>query len=249
VAKLLRFTSSQTDDPDSPTSLADYVKRMPEGQTSIYYLGGPDLSSIKKSPSLEIFRRRGIEVIYLTDPVDEFVMSALGQFDDKKLVSIDSADVELPETAKGADMSAEEAKTEEPATSSGLARVLTLFKEALGDRVKDVRESKRLTDSPCCLVNADGSLSTQMQRLLKLTNKDFTTSPRILEVNPSAPLIKRLAGLSVNADHDGFIRQCALQLWSNTLLLEGTVAEPESMVVRNQAFMEEAAEKRSPIIV
>ena len=87
-----------------------------------------------------------------------------------------------------------------------------------------------------------------MQRLLKQANKDFPTSARIFEVNPSAPLIRRLRSLSANPDHDAFISQCALQLWANALLLEGTVAEPEALVARNQAFMEEAAEKRSPIV-
>ena len=249
LAKLLRFTTSHAEGPDAPASLADYVARMAEGQASIYYLGGPDLSAIKKSPSLEIFRSRGLEVLFLTDPVDEFVMSALGQYEGKRLVSIDAADVELPARAKDAEAAEEKAKAEGPASSVSLSSVLKLFKDALGDRVQDVRESKRLTDSPCCLVTADGGLSNQMQRLLKMTNKDFTVSGRIMEINPTATLIKRLAGLIANSDHEAFIRQCALHLWSNALLLEGTVAEPETMVVRNQAFMEEAAEKRSPIIV
>jgi molecular chaperone HtpG len=244
VAKLLRFTSSHADDPDRPTSLADYVARLADGQSSIYYLGGPDLAAIRKSPNLEIFRRRGLEVIYLTDPVDEFVMSALHTFDGKPLVSIDAADVELP--AEAADATAE--PPAEPASTAGLSRVLTLFREALGERVQDVRESKRLTDSPCCLVNAEGGLSTQMQRMLKMANQSFVASGRILEVNPKSALIRRLSSLSANPDHDPFIRQCGLQLWSNALLLEGALMEPEELVARNQSFMEEAAEKRSPIV-
>jgi molecular chaperone HtpG len=248
VGRLLRFLSSHAEDHDAPTSLADYVKRAPEGQKPIYYLGAPDLAALKKSPNLEIFRRRGLEVLYLTDPIDEFVLSTLDTFDGHKLVSIDAADVELPEEPKS-ETPGEPTEGDRPPSAAEVARVLTLFKEALGDRVKDVRESKRLTDSPCCLVNAEGGLSVQMQRLLKIANKDFPTTARILEINPSAPLVRRLAGLSANTDHDGFIKQCALQLWSNALLLEGAVIEPEAMVARNQAFMEEAAERRSPIIV
>jgi molecular chaperone HtpG len=247
VAKLLRFLSSHAEDPDAPTSLADYVKRAPEGQKVIYYLGAPDLAALKKSPNLEIFRRRGIEVLYLTDPIDEFVLSTLGTFEGHPLSSIDAADVELPE---GAEAKTGEAKPEGEKPSSGsLARVLGLFREALGDRVKDVRESKRLIDSPCCLVTAEGGLSVQMQRLLKMANKDFPAVARILEINPSSPLIRRLAGLTANPEHHEFIRRCALQLWSNALLLEGAVVEPEAIVARNQAFMEEAAEKRSPLIL
>ncbi len=244
VAKLLRFNSSHAENPDEPTSFDDYLKRAQAEQKAIYYLGGPDLSSIKKNPNLEIFRRRGLEVLFLTDPVDEFVFSSLGTYADHKLVSIDAADLDLPPEPE----KTEGEKPEETPKSGEIGRVLTLFKEALGDRVTEVRESKRLIDSPCCLVNTDGGLSPQMQRLLKQANKDFPASSRIFEVNPSAPLIRRLQNLAANPDHDGFIRQCALQLWANALLLEGTVTEPEAMVARNQSFMEEAAEKRSPIV-
>jgi molecular chaperone HtpG len=245
LAKLLRFTSSHAEDPDAPASLDDYVKRAPETPKAIYYLGGPNLASIKKSPNLEIFRRRNLEVLYLTDAVDEFVLPALETYEGRKLVSVDSSEVELPPEPESQDAKPQE----KPDTAGGgIRRVLTLFREALGDRIKDVRESKRLTDSPCCLVNAEPGLSTQMQRIMKMANRDFPTTARALEVNPGAPLIRRLQSLSANPDHDDFIRRCALQLWANAMLLEGNVPEPEEMVMRNQTFMEEAAEKRSPIV-
>jgi molecular chaperone HtpG len=239
IAKLLRFTSSHAE--STPTSLDEYIKRVHADQKPIYYLGGPDLASIKKSPNLEIFRRRGIEVLYLVDPIDEFVVSTLATYDGRTLQSIDAADIELP----GAEPEPKPSET----ASGGFGRVLDLFRAALGERVKEVRESKRLTDSPCCLVNAESGLSTQMQRLLKMANKDFPTSARIFEVNPAAPLIERLASLTANHDHDEFIKRCALQLWSNALVLEGTLPEPEELVARAQAFMEEAAEKRSPLVL
>src|SRR5262249_47518345 len=146
IAKLLRFASSRGADPSAQVSLDDYIARMPEGQKRIYYLGGPDYASVAKSPNLESFRRRGLEVLYLTDPIDEFAMNSLHTYQGKTLTSIDSADLDLPqadETGKGP----EEAANQE----SGFARVLDLFRAALGDRVKEVRESKRLIDSPCCL--------------------------------------------------------------------------------------------------
>jgi molecular chaperone HtpG len=115
--------------------------------------------------------------------------------------------------------------------------------------VREVRESKRLTDSPCCLVSAEGGFSNQMQRLMKLANKDFPEATRILEINPSSPLIRRLCRLSANPEHDAFIKQCGLQLWSNALLLEGITSETEDLVARIQSFMDEAAEKRSPLIL
>jgi len=251
LAKLLRFQSTHTDaastggSGETFTSLDDYVKRMPADQKRIYYLGGPDLAAIRKSPNLEIFRRRGLEVLFLGEAIDEFVMSALHTFDGKELTSIDSADLDLP----GSEPEAPEKAEGEKASSSGFGRVLELFRKALGDRVQEVRESKRLTDSPCCLVNTDGAMSTQMQRLLKRTNQEFAETKRILEVNPSAPLVRRLAQLSANPDHDAFIGQCALQLHANAAVLEGALPEPEALVARVQHFMEEAAEKRSPLVL
>ncbi len=247
IAKLLRFASSRGDGPTATVSLDEYIARMPEGQKRIYYLGGPDYASVAKSPNLEIFRRRGIEVLFLTDPIDEFAITAMVNYQGTTLTSIDSADLDLPETTEPAGAEAKEG--EPPAKESGFARVLDLFRAALGDRVREVRESKRLTDSPCCLVNAEGGPSTQMQRILKLANKDFPDVARILEVNPSAPLIRRLCSLSANADHESFIKQCALQLWTNAMILEGVTPDPEDLVSRVQTFMAEAAEKRSPLIL
>jgi molecular chaperone HtpG len=248
IAKLLRFPSSRAEGPATAVSLDEYIGRMAEGQKRIYYLGGPDYAAVAKSPNLEIFRRRGVEVLFLTDPIDEFAITSLRSYQGKELTSIDAAELDLPE-AGGASGAAEPASAaESPAKESGFARVLDLFRAALGDRVKEVRESKRLTDSPCCLVNAEGGLSTQMQRLLKLANKEFPETARILEVNPSAPLIRRLCNLSANPDHEGFIKQCAIQLWSSALILEGVMPDPEDLVARVQSFMAEAAEKRSPLI-
>jgi molecular chaperone HtpG len=247
IAKLLRFASSRDDGAALVVSLDDYIARAAEGQNRIYYLGGPDQASIFKNPNLEIFRRRGLEVLYFMDPIDEFAANALGKYQDKELTSIDVADLGLPESAAPTEV--EPAGEGTQARESGFARVLDLFRSALGNRVKEVRESKRLVDSPCCLVNADGGYSSQMQRLLKLANKDFPESARILEVNPQAPLIRRLCHLSANTEHEAFIKQCGVQLWSSAMILEGVTADPEDLVARVQTFMAEAAEKRSPLIL
>jgi molecular chaperone HtpG len=219
---------------------------MAEKQNQINYQAGADFASVAKSPNLEIFRRRGIEVLYLTDPVDEFALKALDSYRGKKLASIDAADIEIPEAAGGT-TEGEDAGSR--AKESGFPKVLELFRAALGSRVTEVRESKRLTESPCCLVNAQGGISTQTQRLLKMANKEFTESGRILEINPSAQLIRRLCNLSANDQHHDFIKQCGLQLWSDAMILDGVMPEPEDLVARVQAFMTEAAEKRSPLIL
>ena len=247
IAKLLRFPSSRSDDPSARVSFDEYLARMPEGQNRIYYLGGNDLSSVAKSPNLEIFRRKGLEVLFLTDPIDEFALNSLHSYQGKDLTSIDSADLDLPES--GPTIEPDQSAGESSATESGFNRVLELFRTALGSRVREVRESKRLTDSPCCLVSAEGGMSSQMQRLLKMANKEFTESARILEINPSTPLVRRLCRLSANAQHDDFIKTCALQLWTNAMILDGLTPEPEDMVARVQSFMAEAAEKRSPLII
>ena len=231
IAKLLRFASSRSDDPKSLVSFDAYIEKMPEQQTQIYYQAGSDFSSIKKSPNLEIFRRNGIEVIYMTDPVDEFAIKSLGTYREKKLTSIDSADIDIPNSSTFERRRAKAAT--HGAKESGFPKVLELFREALGARISEVRESKRLIDSPCCLVNVEGGMSTQMQRLLKMANKEFTESARILEVNPSAPLIRRLCNLSANNQHHSFIKQCGLQLWSDAMILDGVTPEPEDLVARD----------------
>jgi molecular chaperone HtpG len=248
LSKLIRFASSHNSDATLNVSLDDYLARAPEGQKRIYFLGGPDLAAIRKNPNLEIFRKRKLEVLYLIEPIDEFVMNALGTYSGKLLTSIDSDDLELPESPADAEAPKPD---EEDATKpeAGFARVLDLFRQAIGDRVREVRESKRLTDSPCCLVNADGGFTTQMQRILKMANKDVPEMARILEVNPSSPLIQRLCRLTANTEHDAFIKQCGLQLWSNALILEGVTPDAEELVGRIQGFMDEAADKRSPLIL
>ncbi|HUG90261.1 MAG TPA: molecular chaperone HtpG, partial [Planctomycetaceae bacterium] len=248
IAARLRFASSHAAGPDALVSLDDYLGRMREGQKQIYFLGGPDRTAIEGSPNLEVFRRRNLEVLFLPDPIDEFVLSTLHAYKDKPLVSIDSADVELPEaTEKDAEAAEPESGKSEP-TPSGFGRVLTLFREALREQVEDVRESQRLTDSPCCLVNPKGAASTQMQKLLHATHQDFPLAKRIFEVNPRHPLVRRLAELSANADHEPFIAECGRQLFANALILEGLPLDTGEATGRVERFMQELAQKRSPIV-
>jgi len=247
VAKLLRFRSTKTD-PGKLTSLDAYLDRAPDDQKQIYFLTGPDAAAMQQNPNLEIFRKKDLEVLLLTDPVDEIVLSTLGKYSDKELTSIDAADIDLPETtAKDAEKSEEtdDAKRE---PESGFGKVLVLFKEALGDRVVDVKESKRLTDSPACLVNADRGMSAQLEKVMQMSQEGFQMSKRILEINPRAPLIRRLCQLSANSDHDEFLRNCGRQLFSNAMLLDGLADDPRDLVTRTQQFMAELAETRSPIV-
>lgn len=244
IAKLLRFPSSQVADKDVKTSLDDYLKRAPADQEQIFYLGGPSMSSLSKNPNYEIFRRKKLEVLFLTDPVDEYVLSNLREYSGKKLVSIDDAEVKFPTTAEETP-EAEANKENSAAGTPAFETVLDLFRTALGEKVQMVRESKRLADSPCCLVNPTGGLSSQLEKVLSMSNKDFEMSKRILEVNPASPLIVKLTALSGQPDQHPFIQDCAQQLFANAMLLEGFVPEAEDAVTRMQRFMTELANSKT----
>ena len=249
LAKLLRFSSTAHDDDEALTSLEEYVARAPEGQQQIWFLGGQDPAALRRNPHLEAFRSRNLEVLLLTDPVDEFVLTSLAQFDDRRIVSVDAADVELPDAAASDEDSAEDSSesTSQSEPPSGFELVLSLFREALGERVEDVRKSELLTDSICRLVNPSGALSSQMQKVMRMHDSDFQAPRRILEVNPQAPLIVRLCSLVANADHAAFIRDCGCELFDDALLLEGLVPEVEEQNRRRLRFLQELAEGRSPI--
>lgn len=253
IAKLLRFPSSKGTSETDLVSLETYIERADENQKQIYYLGGFDFNTIAKNPNLEIFRKKGIEVFYLADPMDEIVLSNLTKFEDYDIVSIDSSDVKLPgqpETDSEAD-SEEKSETkdeqQEP-LSPEFEKVLALFKEELNDDIESVTKSDRLTDSPCCLVMPEGAISSQLQKVLSMNNKDFPTTKRILEINPDAELIKRLCTLSSNADQHDFIKQCGRQLFWNAAMMTGIATSPDQITANIQNMMEELAQKRSPII-
>lgn len=242
IAKLMRFHSSHGDDRDAVTTLDDYLQRAAEGQEQIYYLSGADLTSIAAHPLLEPFRKRNLEVLYLTDPVDEFALTRLDKYADKDLVSIDSSDVKFPASTDAAAIETRE-------LPKNFQRVVELFRGSLDERVSDVRQSDRLTDSPCCLINPEGSLSSQLQKVLRQNQKDFQPPKRILEINPHAALIGRLCDLSANPENDDFIRQTARQLYATAELQDGLVSRPEETAKLMQSLLEDLAKSKSSIIV
>ncbi|WP_339734434.1 molecular chaperone HtpG [uncultured Gimesia sp.] len=254
LAKLLRFPSSQGTSENELVSLEAYLERADESQKQIYYLGGNDYNTIAKNPNLEIFRKKGIEVLYLPDPMDEIVLSNLANFEDHTIISIDSSEVKLPgesektETDSESEENSETKAEQQEPLSPEFEKVLSLIQEELKDEVESVTKSDRLTDSPCCLVMPEGAISSQLQKVLSMNNKDFPTTKRILEINPDAELVKRLCTLSSNADQHAFIKQCGRQLFWNASLMTGIATSPEEITANIQTMMEELAEKRSPII-
>ncbi|NBT09928.1 MAG: molecular chaperone HtpG [Betaproteobacteria bacterium] len=186
LSKLLRFASTHDAGDQQVVSLPDYVGRMKEGQEAIYYITADTLAAAKNSPQLEIFRKKGIEVLLLSDRVDEWMLSHLYEFDGKPLQSIAKGAVDLGKLQDEAE------KKEAQAAAEAFKPVLEKIKEALKDRAKDVRATTRLVDSPACLVVEEGDMSGHLARLLKQAGQQAPASQPILEVNPSHALVKKL---------------------------------------------------------
>ena len=185
IAKLLRFRSTAHED-ETAVALSDYVGRMKEGQKHIYFVTADTLEAARSSPHLEIFRKKGVEVLLLTDRVDEWMLSFLTEFEGKALTSVAKGSLDLDELADEAE------KAAQAKTGDDYKALIEKAKTALGDRVKDVRVTFRLTDSPACLVADEHEMSGHLQRLLKAAGQKAPTSPPILELNPHHPLVQRL---------------------------------------------------------
>jgi len=228
LAKLLRFESSLTD-PGAVCGFADYVARMKDGQESIYYLVGAGREQIETSPYLEAFKSRGLEVVYFTDAVDEYVVDALGTFDGKKLVSIRHGGVELDEQAQ-------EGESLTPEQTTALCDFLT---NQLGDRVTSVSSGKRLVDSPViALVPADG-LSPQMRQMMKAMDENFKDEVKVeLEINPRHPLVRKLA--EAKDSNPEVAALVAGQLLDNALISAGLLEDARDTVSRMNRLMEKA---------
>ncbi len=186
IARLLRFASTRADTADQTVALADYVARMKEGQDKIYYVTAETFNAARSSPHLEIFRKKGIEVILLADRVDEWVVSHLTEFDGKALVSVAKGDLDLGSLE-------DEAEKKEQESAAGEFRELTeKIGRALGERIKEVRVTHRLTDSPACLVADEHDMSGNLARMLKAAGQQAPDMKPILEINPRHPVVLRL---------------------------------------------------------
>ena len=210
IAKLLRFASTATDSEEQNVSLEVYIARMKEGQEKIYYVTADSFSAAKNSPHLQIFRRKGIEVLLLSDRVDEWLVSHLTEFDGKSLASVAKGELDLDELAD------EEEKKAAKETEDQYADLVKRMQEVLGDRVNNVRISQRLTDSPSCLVMGEQDMAVHMQQMLKQAGHEVPVSKPDLEINPSHALVNRLQG---EADDERFAS------WSNVLLDQAMLSE------------------------
>ena len=228
---LLRFETTRTSEGEYIT-LKQYVERMAEGQAEIYYHAGQSRAQMMAHPNLEYFRKKEIEVLLLTDPVDVFVIPSIFEYDKKPLKSIEKADIDVAGTVEP------EGERLGDEVKSG---VLGLFREALGDRVADVVESKRLVSSPVTLVSGKDAMDSQLEKVMKMMQQGIPSSKKILEVNTSHPIVRNLAGKqAVGLGSDPVVRAAVIQLYEGALLLEGDLESITDYVSRMNELVEAA---------
>ncbi|MDR2508497.1 MAG: molecular chaperone HtpG [Candidatus Accumulibacter sp.] len=234
ISKLLRFASTRADTPDETVSLADYVSRMKEGQEKIYFVTAESFTAAKNSPHLEIFRKKGIEVLLLSERVDEWVVGYLTEFDGKPLQSVAKGGLDLGK------LEDESEKKEAEAAADEYKELIEEIKKALDGKIKDVRVTHRLTDSPSCIVADEHDMGENLARILKSAGQAAPETKPVLEINPKHPVVQRLKYEKSGAES-------RFGDWANLLLEQATLAEggalddPAGFVKRINALMLEMA--------
>ncbi len=226
IAKLLRFSSTHEDEPESDVALADYVSRMSEDQDAIYYIVADGFATAKNSPHLEYFRDKGMEVLLMHDPIDEWVVTHLNEFDGKPLKSVVHGEIEGDQSSK----------SEEEETDAAASQLIEKVKHALAGKVENVRSTLRLTSSPACLVSADAQMSANLERLLKASGQDVRGAKRILELNIEHPMVRMLEDM----DDEQKIETWSTLLFEQSVLAEGgKLDDPAGFVKRmNEVVLE-----------
>jgi molecular chaperone HtpG len=237
LSKLLRFHSTVSDGQTPTVTLDEYVARMKPDQKAIYYLLADDLVSVAHSPHLDPFKARDLEVLYLTEPVDSFMLMNLHEYDGKPLQNVDDASLDLPE------IETEPSEQAERLEDDPFGTVRQRFADVLGERVVEVRESKVLNDSPVRLAKPEGQLDRHVQRVYRMLEKDFEIPRRILELNRRHPLIHNLSAWITDDPERPVINQVIEQLFESALLMDGIHPNPADMVSRIEALMEEATRR------
>jgi molecular chaperone HtpG len=241
IGPLLRFNSSALAEAGDLTSLDEYIGRAKDGQKAIYFLSGPSREAVALNPHLEILKSKGLEVLYLFEPVDEFAMDSLGKYKEFDLVSAESVDPatleQFASVAEAKEPVQELSKDDEGSLSAFLARA----KAILGDKVTEVRESKRLKDSPAVLTAPDGAMSSQMQKIMQMVSKDTSVPQKVMEINRDHKLVRNLLKVFKANPDDEFITTAVLQLYESSLLLDGYLSDPHAMVSRMNELLERSS--------
>lgn len=228
IAKLLRFASTNEDNDAQNVSLAEYIERMKEGQDKIYYVVADNFAAAKSSPHLEIFRKKGIEVLLMSDRIDEWLVSHLNEFDDKQLQSVTRGGLDL------GDMDDAETKEAQEKLEQEFDSVVSRIKTALEGKVKDVKLSQRLTDSPACIVTDDNDMSSQMMKLMESVGQSVPDTLPIFEINAEHELVKHI---SDETDDEQFTQWTEV-LFDQAMLAErGSLKDPASFISRLNKLM------------
>ena len=243
VLPLLRFHSSKSE--QQLTSLDEYVERMPEEQENVYYVLGEDVGSVARSPHLDPFRARGLEVLYWVDPLDPFIAPLLSDYDGKTFKNVDDADLELPETAADGDAGEKEDAATPVVEEADFNRLIGRFVTTLDDRVLEVRESKVLRHSPVRLVSPQDAQDREFQRIYRYLDQEYEIPKKILELNRRHPLIASLAALVTAEPEAPVIDLTIEQLFDSALVQEGLHPNPAEMLPRIEQLMEIATREES----
>ena len=239
ILEIVRFNSTAS---DKLISLAEYVERMKKGQTEIYYISGEGLDLVKASPQLEGFKARGIEVLLTTAPVDEFWLPMVGQFDEKPFTSATSGSVDLSKIKNVKDKKADDDKNQaKKADDASVAKLILSLKDSLGETVKDVCSSDRLTDSAVCLVAGEGDMDLHLERMLKMQGQmEVPTAARVLEINPAHPLIIKMSEVVNKPAKKTALNDMALLLFDQARIIEGEpVSDPVAFSQRLNSILEQ----------
>ena len=234
--KILEVSRFQTSHSEKLTSLKDYVSRMKKGQDTIYYLSGEDKEKLSQSPHLEGFRAKGVEVLYMTDPVDEFWLPSVGKYSEKSFQSITRGSADLDKIkSKNADK-----KDKKDEKKENIDKLIASLKVVLGKEVKDIKSSERLTDSAVCLIAGEGDMDMHLEKLLKQHQQLDSTSQKILEINPSHPLIKNLLNVVDDKDKKNEIfDDAAWLLLDQARIIEGqSVLDPNKFTKRMNTLIQ-----------
>lgn len=221
IAGLLRFASTHNDGNEQTVSLAEYIERMQEGQDKIYYVTADSYQAARTSPHLEVFRKKGIEVLLMGERIDEWLMSHLNEFDEKSLQSVASANVDL------SDLDDDDTKKAKEEAEKAVEGVLERMKTALGDKVEDVKFTHRLTDSPACIVATDDGMTTQMAKLMQAAGQAVPEPKYVFELNPEHQLVKMVSDVQ---DEDQFVQWTKVLFDQAALSEQGSLKEPAEFV-------------------
>lgn len=241
ISSLLRFNTSALVDADALASLDEYMERAPEGQKTFWYVAAPNREAARLSPHMERFRQKGIEVLYLLEPVDEFVMEGLGKYKEWDFKAVETAADDALASFADKEGEKENVQPLSAEDNTNFDDLLLRMKEILGDKVKEVRVSHRLADSPAVLVSPDGGMTSSMEKLMRVMQKDDSLPVKTLEVNRDHPLLRNMLRMFKADRQDKALSDMTQSLFDASLLLDGYLKDPQALATRVNTLLSEAA--------